>query len=84
MASRAGRAKRPNGVGAITVKATVRLTDPTLKAAERAAEALGVSRDYYLEKTLARAAESLDIDGRPLWWTDPVPADQEVLPLKSA
>lgn len=67
------------------MKATVRLTDPTLKAAERAAEALGVSRDYYLEMALARMAQTMDQKtGRPSWWPDTVPADQEVLPLKSA
>jgi hypothetical protein len=62
----------------------VRLTSPSLELVEKAAEALGVSRDYYLEKVLARAGEQLDEHGRPLWWTDPVPTDQQELPLKTA
>lgn len=81
MANRAGRVKRPNGVGASTIKSTIRLQQASWEIAERAAAALGVSRDAYLDQVLAREAAALDERGRPLWWTDPVPGDQEELPL---
>jgi len=55
-----------------------------LQLAEKAAEALGVSRDYYLERVLAREGEHLDEHGRPRWWTDPVPTDQQELPLSQS
>ena len=39
----------------------------------------------YMEALLAREAEQRDETGRPLWWTEPVPRDQQELPLtKSA
>jgi hypothetical protein len=63
------------------VKTTVRLTAPALEVAERAAAALGVSRDLYLERVIAREAARLDEHGRPEWWSDPVPTDQQVLSI---
>jgi len=84
MANRAGRAKRPVGEGRAAIKATVRLAPQSLEVAETAAAALGVSRDAYLDHLLARERERLDERGRPVWWTGPVPRDQEELPLKSA
>lgn len=36
----------------------------------------------YVEALLLH--EELGSDGRPVWWTRPVPTDQEELPLKSA
>ena len=49
--------------------------------AERAAFALGVSLAAYLDALLAR--EVVDESGRPVWWTDPVPGDQEALPVSA-
>jgi hypothetical protein len=61
----------------------VRLIPEAWQKAETAAAALGVSRDAYLDALLMR--EQLDERGRPVWWTDPTPRDQEELPLtKSA
>ncbi|HET9656408.1 MAG TPA: hypothetical protein VFP72_13715 [Kineosporiaceae bacterium] len=61
-----------------------RLLPENLEVAERAAEALGVTRDALIDEVLAELGRQLDADGRPMWWTAPVPADQEVLPLQSA
>jgi hypothetical protein len=81
MANRGGRSKRPVGVGATATKSTVRLTPTAWQVAEDAASALRVSRDAYLDRLLAREAANLDKTGRPLWWDEPVPADQAMLPL---
>jgi hypothetical protein len=55
---------------------------PELKAqAERTAAALGVSAGAYLSALLAR--EELDEHGRPVWWSDPVPRDQQELPFET-
>ncbi|HEY6798464.1 MAG TPA: hypothetical protein VI248_27620, partial [Kineosporiaceae bacterium] len=81
MAGRTGRARRPNGVGKDTKPATVRLSSRSWQIAEDAAEALGVTRDAYLDRLLAEERQRLDENGRPMWWTDPAPRDQEVLPL---
>lgn len=59
----------------------MRLTAPSWTVAEDAARALGVSRDAYLDRLLAREKEYADAQGRPVWWNDPVPMDQEELPL---
>ena len=82
MSHRAGRAHRTRGVGPSTRPSTVRMKESSWEKAERAAASLGVSRDAYLDRYLER--EELDEQGRPVWWTDPVPADQKELPLKSA
>jgi hypothetical protein len=84
MASRVGRTKRPNGVGATATPSTVRLTPPSWTVAERAAEALGVSRDAYLDRLLARERQHLDDQGRPTWWADSVPDEQQELPLSQS
>jgi hypothetical protein len=81
MANRAGRTKRRKGVGATATPSTVRLTPPSWKVAEDAAAALGVSRDAYLDRLLAREAAHADDAGRPEWWDEPVPSDQTILPL---
>ena len=81
MANRAGRTKRPVGVGQTARKLTVRLDPDALEVAEQAAEALGISRDAFLSRLLTRQREYLDPRGRPIWWTDPVLTDQEELPL---
>jgi hypothetical protein len=62
----------------------MRLSEEALAVAERAAEALGITRDYFLDELLRHEAERLDQDGRPTWWKKSVPRDQKELPLKSA
>jgi len=57
----------------------VRLVPAAWKKAETAASALRISRDAYLDALLLR--EELDEQGRPVWWADPAPTDQEELPL---
>lgn len=84
MATPAGRTRRPNGVS-VTKKSSLRLSDEALAVAERAAEALGVTRDYFLDELLLKEGASLPKSGRPSWWTKPTHKNQEVLPLdKSA
>lgn len=90
MANRAGRQKRPEGTGVSTLKTSINITDASWTLAERAAEALNISRDAYLDWLLAH--EQLDESGRPVrwtretapdWWRDP--NTQQELPLgKSA
>lgn len=60
----------------------VRVAPENKLKAEQAAAALGISMTAYVDALLTH--EQLDERGRPLWWTKPVPADQEELPLKSA
>jgi hypothetical protein len=60
----------------------VRVAPANKLKAEQAAAALGISMTAYVDALLTH--EQLDERGRPLWWADPVPADQEELPLKSA
>lgn len=60
----------------------VRVSPENSQKVELAAAALGISKAAYVDALLSR--EQLDPRGRPLWWTDPVPTDQEELPLKSA
>lgn len=72
-----GRRRRADNVPTVLLQARV---DPQLRAkANRAAEALGISMASYMEHLLAH--EQLDAHGRPVWWTDDAPADQEELPL---
>lgn len=59
----------------------MRLTPAAWEVAEKAAAALQVSRDAYLDRLLANEAHRLDEDGRPMWWTTPVAGDQHELPL---
>jgi len=68
----------------VTNTARPRLCDEALAVANRAAEALGVTRDYFLTELLLKEGQSLPEDGRPTWWTKPIPRGQEELPLKSA
>jgi hypothetical protein len=83
MAGRTGRTRRPNGVSS-TTRFSCRLSDEALVVAERAAEALGITREYFLEELLLKEGQMLPETGRPEWWSKPLPKDQEVLPLKSA
>ena len=81
MAARAGRPRRPRGTLAHVSKSTLRLRPESWEVAERAAAALQVSRDAFIDELLAREAERLDENGRPVWWTTPVSGDQPELPL---
>ena len=83
MAGRIGRQRRANGVGCLAKRSTVRLLPESLEVAEIAAEALGVTRDAYLDRLLATERTRLDEHGRPRWWTDSVPG-QEDLPLSQS
>lgn len=84
MAGRVGRQRRANGVGCRATRISVRLLPESLEVAERAAEALGVTRDAYLDRLLATERERLDEHGCPMWWTAPEPGDQEELPLSQS
>jgi hypothetical protein len=84
MAAKQGRRHRQRGIGCQAIRATVRLLPESLEVAERAADALGVSRDTYLDMLLARERARVDELGRPTWWPDPVEEDQEVLPLQAS
>jgi hypothetical protein len=95
MATRAGRRKRPDGLGALTRKSTLNMPEASWARAELAAMALNVSRAALIEWLVEQ--EPLDEDpqsatyGRPLrwtaetappWWTDP--NVQEELPLNKS
>lgn len=55
---------------------------PAIKRkAETSAAALGISTGAYIEALIAH--EALDERGRPLWWIDPAPRDQQELPLEN-
>lgn len=81
-ASGRARPRRPRGTLATVAKGTVRLTPSSWDVAERAAAALQVTRDAYLDQLLANEAHRLDADDRPVWWTTPVSGDQPALPLE--
>jgi hypothetical protein len=57
----------------------VRVSPENSQKVDRAAAALGISKAAYVDALLTR--ERLDPRGRPVWWSDPVPTDQEELPL---
>ena len=80
MAAVKGRKQRRGVSHAVQLNARV-LPDRREKAL-RAAEALGISVNAYIDALLDR--EQLDERGRPLWWDSPVPTDQEELPLKTS
>lgn len=88
MPTRAGRQKRPQG-SVETIKTSLNISQASWDIAENAAQALGISRDAYLEALLAR--EKFDQRGRPKWWSKRTapswwidPDEQQELPLKSA
>jgi hypothetical protein len=62
----------------------MRVCDEALDVAEAAAAALGITRDYYLEELLLQERSRMDENGRPTWWTKPLPHDQEELPLSES
>lgn len=83
MAAVKGRRHRTGVADAVLLQ--VRVSPHLRQDVEAAATALGISLSAYMEALLAREAEQRDETGRPLWWTDPVPRDQQELPLtKSA
>lgn len=69
---RRGRKRRPRGRTIPTTKCTVRFSDPVLEQVEAAAEAMDISRDYYLELLMSWA----DKQGLPTSWDEIVAADQ--------
>ena len=75
-----GRKHRSGVSGAVSTR--VRLDPAQKEKAELAATALGISMTTYIEALIAR--DAVDERGRPVWWTDPAPGDQEELPLKTA
>jgi hypothetical protein len=78
----AGGAGRPRRPRAPRRQLKARVCDEAVQRAHRRATALGVTMAEYVEALLLH--DEPDEDGRPLWWTRPVPADQKELPLKSA
>jgi hypothetical protein len=54
----------------------------TLDRVYAIAETLGVSLTAYVEELIRH--DQLNERGRPVWWPDPEPHDQQELPLKSA
>jgi hypothetical protein len=75
-----GRPRRPRGVPRVPLRA--RVEPETLDRVYAIAEALGVSLTAYVEELIRH--DQLDERGRPVWWADPEPRDQQELPLKSA
>jgi hypothetical protein len=51
-------------------------------AVDARAAALGVTNSEYIEALVLQ--DRIGPDGRPAWWTRPVPRDQKELPLRSA
>lgn len=76
----AGRPRRPRGTPLHQLKA--RVSQEAVHRAHRAAAALGVTTAEYIEALLLH--DEPGPNGRPVWWSKPVPADQEELPLRSA
>jgi hypothetical protein len=60
----------------------VRVAPEAAARAHRAAAALGVTTAEYVEQLLLH--DQLGADDRPVWWTQPVPGDQEVLLTQTA
>ena len=74
-----GRKRRPIGIDVVELK--VRVREEHRAKAFGVADTLGISAAAYIDALLAR--EELDARGRPVWWTDPVPGDQEALPVSA-
>jgi hypothetical protein len=72
----AGRSRR-RGTPLRQFKA--RVNEEAVQRAHRAAAALGVTTAEYVEALLLH--DEPGPDGRPVWWTKPVPGDQKELPL---
>ena len=83
MATPPGRTRRPNGVS-VTKRSTLSLSDDAWAVVDRAAEALGVTRDYFLDELVLKEGRSLPEHGRPDWWTKPTSKNQKELPLKTS
>lgn len=77
MAAVSGR-KHRTGVSD-TVPMTGRVQAKHKEKVEQIAAALGISAAAYLDALIAH--EQVGDDGRPVWWTDPTPTDQQELPL---
>lgn len=81
MAAIKGRKHRRGTGGHFELR--VRVRPELAEQVAHAAEALGISQAAYVDLLLAHAHEDLGPDGRPSWWTTPVPADQETLPVSA-
>jgi hypothetical protein len=77
MAAVKGRTHRTGVADAVQFK--TRIHAARRAKASQVADALGISLGTYIDALLER--EQLDERGRPVWWQDPVPRDQEELPL---
>ena len=75
-----GRKRRPDGIAREVVELKVRVRAEHRAMAFGVADTLGISAAAYIDALLAR--EELDARGRPVWWTEPVPGDQEALPVQ--
>lgn len=76
------RGRRPRPAGELTVPIQARVAPELHAKAQETADALKVSLSHYIARLLAHEqATALDENGRPIWWTDPLPTDQEELPL---
>ena len=75
------KGRRHRAQGLVTEPLYARVTPERRAQAQATAEALGISLGAYVDRLLAREATFLNEQGRPVWWTDPVPTDQEELPL---
>lgn len=84
VSARPGRPRRPRGTLATVARSSVRMTPEAWDIAERAAVALQVSRDAFIEQLLINERHRLGEDDRPVWWTAPVRGDQPALPLDLA
>jgi hypothetical protein len=75
-----GRPRRKRGVPRVPLRA--RVEPETLDRVYAVAEVLGVSLTAYVEELIRH--DQLDEHGRPVWWTAPIPSDQEELPLSKS
>lgn len=80
MAAVKGRTHRTGVANTVPLKGRVQRENKD--KVEKIAEALGISAAAYLDALIAQ--ERVDAEGRPLWWTEPTPADQQELPLPLA
>ena len=74
-----GRRHRSGVAGHVSLRLRVR--PDTRAKAEQTANALGISLAAYIDTLIAQ--DAVTETGRPVWWTDPVPGDQEALPVSA-
>lgn len=61
----------------------VRVSPENRDAADVMAERLGISLAAYIDAVLTHAHQDVGADGRPSWWSEPVPGDQLEVPLSA-